>query len=62
VPGTLVVTDPAACPDCGDELRTLTVGQLPLVRHAGHGAQLRTRTRWCRCGYRLVVDRSEVRP
>ena len=58
----LVVRDPAVCPDCGGGLERLTVGEPPLLRHGGYGALLRTVVRWCRCGYRLVVDRSEVRP
>jgi hypothetical protein len=58
----LACRDSRLCPDCGAPLRLLTTGQPPLLRHGGYGAQVRTQVRWCRCGYRLTVDRSEVRP
>lgn len=58
----LVVIEAKTCPACGGELERLTWDQRPLLRHGGYGAALRTVRDWCRCGWSLVREISEVKP
>ncbi len=59
---TLATVDPSFCPNCGQLLGGHQWDQLPLLRHAGHGAAQRTVVRSCPCGWRLTVEHSEVKP
>lgn len=58
----LVLLDPTRCPTCGRDLDVETVAQAPLLRHGGYGAAETVVMRHCRCGWRLLAERSELRP
>lgn len=62
--GTELVCLPRdVCPSCGAPLRSLAWDQLPLLRHGGYGAALRTVLRYCpRCSFSLRPQTAEVRP
>lgn len=60
---TLVPLDRTRCPDCGEQLRTTTTDQLPLLRHGGYGEAQRTVRRFChKCGWMLIAEKGAVRP
>ncbi len=58
----LVPLDPDFCPNCGQLLDGYQWDELPLLRHAGHGAARRTVIRTCPCGWRLMTEQGEVKP
>lgn len=59
----LVALAPERCPSCAADLTSVAWDQLPLLRHAGHGAAERTVRRSCpECGWALTAEVGEVRP
>lgn len=60
---TLVPLRHDRCPDCHTALGCLVIWQRALLRHAGHGATLRSVVRRCSaCGWHLEVEKTEVTP
>lgn len=66
----LVPLDANTCPSCAGPVRTVTVGEMPLFRHAGYGALRQTTSRLCvsslrresGCRWGLTVLTEEVNP
>lgn len=63
VRGVELIPVGSVCPWCGADIHAESTAQLPLLRHAGHGAvESRTR-RWCdRCGWRGARVVATVNP
>lgn len=60
---TALVTIPTGtCPVDGQTTTRLASTQVPLLRHGGYGAGLRTVRDSCECGWALVREVSEVNP
>lgn len=59
----LVLVGHETCPSCGAATEDDVAGQLPLLRHGGHGAVATVRRRRCTtCTWSLVVEQTETRP
>lgn len=54
--------DPAVCPDCGADLRTLNWGQPALFKHGGYGATTATERRHCPCSWSLIAAITTQKP
>lgn len=62
-PAELVPIPNGVCPGCGAPLERSTVGEPPLFRHGGYGAERRTVTDRCpACRWQITRTVGEVRP
>lgn len=58
----LVAIDSRCCPACGAAVQIEIVETDALFRHGGLGATRRVTHRYCRCGWSLLAEDTEIRP